>query len=239
MLALIWFTVSLTAPMAMMETSMEPHLAAHPFNMSPGRIGSLFAAFALLAAVVAVMTAQLAPRVGAVRFLICASFLAAIFCFAMTFVNSMLAFSVVWLFTVIGLVPIYVLNMQLMMRLCRTFSLNVADHADNISAASMGALMGAQGFGGTFGGILLSAVGFRCAWRIASVVMLTGPLIFAISLHPRVLKRELAPPAESEQVDSSRSHQVAGEPAKARKQQEVVQEGASEDETGTTGYKRK
>ena len=109
------------------------------------------------------------------------------------------------------------------------------EHADSISAASMGAMMTSSGFGGTFGGLLLSAVGFRSAWRIASVVMLTGPLAFAISLHPRVLRRELAPAAETAKVES-RSSQVAGEPTKTRKQREAVHEGASEDETGTTGY---
>jgi len=178
------------------EPSYEPYLTKPPFDMSSSGIGLVFGSFALVGVVTMAVAVRFTKYVDPVGLLLCCPLLCTLTTIAMMFTTSVAAFTSACIAGMICFFPMLIVHTQMLMRLCRTYGMRPEEHAEGLAASTQGALMVSQGFGACVGGYLLSVFGFQGAWTFGAIMIFSGPVVFGISIHPRVMKRPLAPRVE-------------------------------------------
>ena len=202
-LALLFLVVVAIIPLSLVEPSMEPHLSAAPYFLTPRQVGTIFGVIAIMQIVGAMFTTPLMRLTGPFALLYAAPCTMVLAIAIMVAGPERLGLLLPTLsIQSVCIYPIFIVINQLMLRLCRTFDLDPKAYSEVIASAVVLVLTAAVAVGGLTGGALLSVIGFKGVWAVAAAVIAPGPLVVYIGFHPTVMGRPMAPPA-SDEIDAA------------------------------------
>jgi len=97
-----------------------------------------------------------------------------------------------------GAYPQFIIGLQMLMRICRTYDLDPRAYSELISSVIMATMMSTMGFGALGMGAILEAVGFRKTFLIFACLTASLPAIILTGFHPKLIGKPFAPPPDDE-----------------------------------------
>jgi len=190
-LALLYFSA--------MEPGLQVYLAAAPYYLDPGSVGTVFGITAVSNVLFAGFSGPIAGIIGQLQTLLCGFALLLAGCFMLAVGPEKLDVVVAGAMLLSGgAYPSFVVGTQLLLRLCRTYDLDPKAYSEHIATACLVTTMVFMGTGAMAAGGILAAVGFRGMFLIFGFMNIALPIILLTGFHPAMVGRPLAPMASDD-----------------------------------------